>query len=221
VVLSVKDNGIGIPPDRLTDIFDLFAQVDRSGERQGGLGIGLTLVRQIATLHGGSIEARSEGIGHGSEFILTLPVVSTAPATPATDPVSEAAVVPRRILVVDDNPDAVESLTVLLQIAGHHVHEALDGEAGIALAEQVRPDVLLLDLGMPEVSGYEVARRIREQPWGKQILLVALSGWGQADERLRTQEAGFDAHLVKPVAPEALDRLLTTTTVRPRESAAP
>jgi CheY-like chemotaxis protein len=122
---------------------------------------------------------------------------------------------------VDDNPDAVESLTVLLQIAGHHVHNALDGEAAIALAQQVRPDVVLLDLGMPKVSGYEVARRIREQPWGKQIYLVALSGWGQADERLRTQAAGFDAHLVKPVAPEALNQLLATTSARRHDSAAP
>ena len=221
LVLSVRDNGIGIPPDKLTDIFDLFAQVDRSGEREGGLGIGLTLVRQIVTLHGGSIEARSEGIGRGSEFIVTLPVVTTAAPAPATGPVSGPAAAPRRILVVDDNQDAVESLAVLLQIAGHDVHKALDGEAAIALAQQVRPDVVLLDLGMPKVSGYEVARRIREHPWGKQMILVALSGWGQADERIRTQAAGFDAHLVKPVAPEALNQLLATTPARSRESAAP
>jgi PAS domain S-box-containing protein len=219
LVLSVKDSGIGIPPDKLTDIFDLFAQVDRSGEREGGLGIGLTLVREIATLHGGTIEARSEGIGHGSDFILTLPVVTTA-AAPAKGAVSGAAAAPRRILVVDDNPDAVESLALLLQIAGHQVHKACDGEAAIALAQQVRPEVVLLDLGMPTVSGYEVAQRIREQPWGKQTFLVALSGWGQAEERVRTREAGFDAHLVKPVAPEALNKLLATTTARPRESAA-
>jgi PAS domain S-box-containing protein len=218
--VSVKDNGRGIPADRLSDIFELFAQVDRSEERGGGLGIGLTLVRQIATLHGGSIEARSEGLGHGSEFILTLPVVVT-PAARAKSPLPGPAAAPRRILVVDDSPDAVESLTVLLEIAGHHVHKALDGEAAIALAQQVRPDVVLLDLGMPKVSGYDVARRIREQPWGKQIYLVALSGWGQADDRLRTEEAGFDAHLVKPVAPEVLDRLLATMSARPGASAAP
>jgi PAS domain S-box-containing protein len=222
LTLSVKDNGIGIPSDRLTDIFDLFAQVDRSGERAGGLGIGLTLVRQIAMLHGGSIEARSEGIGHGSEFILTLPVVATAPRTPTPAiGVPRPDQSPRRILVVDDNRDAVDSLTVLLQIAGHHVHKALDGEAAIALAQQVLPDVVLLDLGMPKISGYEVARRIREQPWGKQIYLVALSGWGQADERRRTREAGFNAHLVKPVAPEVLDQLLATIGARSRESGAP
>jgi PAS domain S-box-containing protein len=218
LVLSVKDDGIGIPPDRLTDIFDLFAQVDRSGEREGGLGIGLTLVRQIAALHGGTIEARSEGIGHGSEFILTVPIVATAAPPPAKGPVSGPAAAPRRILVVDDNPDAVESLAILLQIAGHDVHKAFDGEAAIALARQVRPDVVLLDLGMPRVSGYEVARRIREQPWGKQVYLVALSGWGQPDEKLRTKEAGFDVHLVKPVAPEDLNRLLSTMTDRPQGS---
>jgi len=217
--LAVKDNGMGIPPEKLTDIFDLFAQVDRSGEREGGLGIGLTLVRQIATLHGGSVVARSEGIGHGSEFILTLPVVPTA--APVTGSKSEPAAAPQCILVVDDNRDAVESLAFLLQLAGHRVDTAFDGEAAFALAQQVRPDVVLLDLGMPKVSGYEVARRIREQPWGKQIYLVALSGWGQADEKLRTQEAGFDAHLVKPVAPEALNRLLATTGAQPRDSGTP
>jgi PAS domain S-box-containing protein len=217
LTVSVKDNGIGIPRERLTDIFDLFAQVDRSGDRSGGLGIGLTLVRQIAALHGGTIEARSEGIGQGSEFVLTLPVVAATAASPAPTSVSASgpAAMPRRVLIVDDNADAAESLATLLQIAGHDVHYALDGEAAIALAEQVRPDVALLDLGMPKVSGYEVARRIREQPWGKHIHLVALSGWGQAAERLRTQAAGFDVHLVKPVAPEVLNRLLDTMSDRP------
>ena len=223
MTLSVKDNGIGIPSERLADIFELFAQVDHSYERGGGLGIGLTLVRQIATLHGGSIEARSEGIGHGSEFVLTLPVVATAKAVPAktTGPEPESEAAPCRILVVDDNHDAAESLTLLLRIAGHEVQFTLDGEAAIGLAQQGQPDVMLLDLGMPKVSGYEVARRIREQPWGKHIYLVAVSGWGQANERLRTQEAGFDVHLVKPVAPETLNRLLASTSARPGRAVAP
>lgn len=215
LVVSVKDDGVGIPPDRLSHIFDLFAQVDRTGGREGGLGIGLTLVRQIALLHGGTIEARSDGIGHGSEFTLTLPVVATEPAT-ATNPLSGRPTAPRRILVVDDNQDAAESLSVLLQIAGHDVHNAFDGEAAVSVAQRVRPDVVILDLGMPVVSGYEVARRIREQPWGSLVYLVALSGWGQAEERLRTRAAGFDAHLVKPIAPEALDQLLATTIAGPR-----
>jgi CheY-like chemotaxis protein len=210
LTLSVTDNGIGIPRERLGDIFDLFAQVDRSGERTGGLGIGLTLVRQIATLHQGGIEALSEGVGHGSQFILTLPVAPAGAATPAPAPRSASgrADKPRRILVVDDNRDAAESLMTLLEIAGHDVRFTLDGEAAIAIAERFRPDVMILDLGMPTVSGYDVARRIHDRPWGKQVYLVALSGWGQEDERLRTRAAGFHAHFVKPIAPEALSRAL-------------
>jgi PAS domain S-box-containing protein len=217
VTVSVKDTGIGIPRERLGEIFDLFAQVDRSGNRAGGLGIGLTLVRQIATLHHGTIEARSDGAGLGSEFILTLPVATARAAgkAPATVPAPSPAVTPRRILVVDDNRDAAESLVALLQIAGHDVRYAFDGEAAIAIAEQYRPDVMILDLGMPEVSGYDVARRIRERPWGKQVYLIALSGWGQADERRRTQEAGFDAHFVKPIAPEDLSRVLEASGAGP------
>ena len=216
LAVSVKDDGMGIAPDRLSHIFDLFAQVDRSRERESGLGIGLALVRQIALLHGGTIEARSDGIGRGSEFTLTLPIVATE-AAPAPSPLSERAAAPQRILVVDDNQDAAESLTVLLQIAGHDVHNAFDGEAAVSVAQLVRPDVVILDLGMPVVSGYEVARRIREQPWGSLVYLVALSGWGEVDERLRTRAAGFDAHLVKPIAPETLDELLATTTDRRRD----
>jgi CheY-like chemotaxis protein len=206
--VAVKDNGIGIPPARLTEIFDLFTQVDRSFEQQGGLGIGLTLVRQLVELHGGTIAARSEGIGHGSEFALKLPVVATAAAAAAASPGPVRASKPRRILLADDNHDAVESLTLLLQIAGHEVHTAFDGEAAIGLAEKLRPEVALLDIGMPKANGYEVARRIREQEWGKRVFLVALTGWGQEGDRRRAREAGFDAHLVKPVPPESLDRLL-------------
>ena len=219
--LSVKDDGIGIPPERLGDIFELFEQVDRSGEREGGLGIGLTLVRQIATLHGGSVEARSEGLGRGSEFIVTLPLVALDEVTLPAASVAGPRFAPRRILVVDDNRDAVESLGKLLEIAGNDVHRAVGGEAAISLAEQVQPEVVLLDLGMPKVSGYEVARRIREQPWGKATYLIAISGWGQDDARLRTQEAGFDAHLVKPVDPGVLDQILGALVSRPRESVAP
>jgi PAS domain S-box-containing protein len=224
LTLSVKDNGIGIPQEQLGEIFDLFAQVDRSGDRAGGLGIGLTLVRQIATLHHGSIVALSEGVGCGSEFVLTLPIVAAgalAPvAPPPPVPTPGPAAMPRRILVVDDNRDAAESLMALLEIAGHDVRCAFDGEAAITLAEQSRPDVMILDLGMPRVNGYDVARRVRERPWGKHVYLVALSGWGQTDERLRTHEAGFDAHFVKPIAPEALHRMLETLSVGPGDAVA-
>jgi len=183
--------------------------VDSSLERQGGLGIGLTLARQLTELHGGTIEARSEGIGRGSEFVMRLPVVARAAAAPpAANPSPEPACRPRRILVADDSQDAVESLTLLLQIAGHDVHKAFDGEAAIASAERIKPDVALLDIGMPKANGYEVARRIREHLWGKGIYLVALTGWGQEADKRRAQNVGFDAHLVKPVAPEAIHRLL-------------
>jgi PAS domain S-box-containing protein len=206
--VSVKDNGVGIPHEKLTEIFELFARVDSSLERQEGLGIGLTLVRQLTELHHGTVEARSAGIGRGSEFVLKLPIVAEV-AAPTGAPNSESgpAGPPRRILVADDNHDAVESLALLLEIAGHDVHKAFDGEAAISSAEMLKPDVALLDIGMPKANGYEVARRIREHPWGKQIYLVALTGWGQETDKHRSLNVGFDAHLVKPVAPEALHRL--------------
>ena len=208
--ISVKDDGIGIPPDKLTDIFELFARVDASFDQQGGLGIGLTLVRQLVELHGGTIEAHSDGVGHGSEFVMSLPVVV---ATAVTVPVGHEATpasTPRRILVADDNRDAVETLKLLLEMGGHDVHTAFDGEAAITCAEQTMPEVALLDIGMPKANGYEVARRIREHPWGKSIYLIALTGWGQDEDKRRAREAGFDAHLVKPVPPGTLDRLLAT-----------
>jgi PAS domain S-box-containing protein len=209
--VSVKDNGIGIPPGKLTEIFELFSRVDSSLERQEGLGIGLTLTRQLAELHGGTIEARSEGIGRGSEFVVKLPILAIAePAAAAANPEPGSACPPRCILVADDNHDAVESLALLLQIAGHDVHKAFDGEAAFTSAKRLKPDVALLDIGMPKANGYEVARHIREHPWGKRIYLVALTGWGQEADKRRAQDVGFDAHLVKPVAPEAINQLLAT-----------
>ena len=210
LAISVRDNGIGIPRGKLTEIFDLFARVDQSLERQGGLGIGLTLVRQLVELHGGTIEARSEGLGHGSEFILRLPVVvaTVERPAPAAEPGTRGPAL--RILVADDNQDAAESLVMVLQLEGHDVHSVFDGDAAIAAIEELRPDVALVDIGMPGANGYEVARRVREHPWGEQVHLVALTGWGQPADRRRAEEAGFDAHLVKPVPPEALERLLTT-----------
>ncbi|MEO7867438.1 MAG: ATP-binding protein [Candidatus Eisenbacteria bacterium] len=219
LTLSVKDNGSGIPPQKLAEIFELFVQVDRSDEREGGLGIGLTLVRQLAKLHGGSVEARSAGTGQGSEFILTLPVILAPSASEAVKKGSETPpeYPRRRILVADDNKDAVESLALLLQIAGHEVHRVFDGEAAITSAQDVRPDVALLDIGMPRVNGYDVARRIREFPWGRQMYLVALTGWGQDEDRHRAQAAGFDAHFVKPVDPDAVLRLLGSIATSPPE----
>jgi PAS domain S-box-containing protein len=210
LVISVADDGIGIPPAKLTEIFDLFAQVDHSLERQGGLGIGLTLVRQLTELHGGAVEARSQGIGHGSEFILMLPVVVTAGAHAVAPAAAERASTPLSILVADDNQDAAESLALLLELSGHEVHAVFDGEAAISAAQQLLPDVALLDIGMPKADGYEIARRIRDHAWGKGIYLVALTGWGQQSDKRQAEEAGFDAHLVKPVPPETLDRLLAS-----------
>src|SRR5262249_10440689 len=166
--------------------------VDPSLERQGGLGIGLTLVRQLVELHGGTIEAPSEGKGRGSEVLLKLPVVVTAaaPAEPLPEPAP--ACVPLPILGADDNRHAVESLSLLLQLGGHEVHAVFDGEAAISSAEAFLPHLALLDIGMPGATGYEVARRIREHGWGRRIYLVALTGWGQEDDKRRAQDAGFD-----------------------------
>ncbi|HKQ56686.1 MAG TPA: ATP-binding protein [Candidatus Eisenbacteria bacterium] len=214
--LSVKDDGIGIPAEKLGEIFELFAQVDRSTDREGGLGIGLTLVREIVRLHGGSIEARSDGIGHGSEFVVRLPVIPTeaAPISVAATGGAGPAVRPRRILIADDNHDAVESLSLLLQMSGHEVHKAFDGESALAVAQQVMPDVIVLDIGMPKVNGYEVAKQVRAEPWGRRTFLVALTGWGYPEDRRRTRDAGFDAHLVKPVNPAELELLLTSIDVQ-------
>jgi signal transduction histidine kinase/ActR/RegA family two-component response regulator len=205
--VDVRDDGIGIPPGKLEEIFDLFARVDRSLERQGGLGIGLTLVRQLVELHGGTIEARSAGVGRGSEFVLTLPIVVSAEPAPVVVPEARPASAPLRVLVADDNEDAVESLAMVLELAGHDVQTALDGEQAIAVFERHRPDVALVDIGMPKANGYDVARAIRAHASGTATYLVAVTGWGQESDRARAQEAGFDAHLVKPVAPHALEAL--------------
>jgi CheY-like chemotaxis protein len=161
-------------------------------------------------LHDGTIEARSRGVGYGSEFVLELPVVVTATTSTPTRADAMPTCSPRRILVADDNRDAAESLKLILELGGHDVHTVFDGESAVRCAETFEPDIALVDIGMPRANGYEVASRIREQPWGKGIYLVALTGWGQDDDKRRAHEAGFDAHLVKPVPPEALDRLLAT-----------
>jgi signal transduction histidine kinase len=214
VAIRVRDSGIGIPAERLPHIFDLFTQLDRSSDHpQSGLGIGLALVRRLIEMHGGTVSAHSEGTGRGSEFLVRLPLheseadceaKSEAPAANAAVP----SMVPRRILVADDNADALASLTEVLRLYGHEVFSAPNGRAALECAERHLPEVALLDIGMPLLDGYEVARRIRAQAWGKQVTLLALTGWGQDTDRRRSAEAGFDLHLVKPVDVVKLTELL-------------
>jgi CheY-like chemotaxis protein len=219
VVVRVRDSGIGIPNEKLTNIFEMFMQVDRSLERShGGLGIGLTLVDRLLALHGGSIEAHSEGIGRGSEFIARLPVAERA--FPAETPAPAQAASPSmntacRILVADDNRDAATTLGTLLRMRGHDVRTAFDGQEACEVAADFRPDVVLLDIGMPRRNGYDAARQIRLEPWGQEVLLVALTGWGKDEDKQLSKEAGFDHHLVKPVDPQQLDAVLA----EPREPA--
>jgi PAS domain S-box-containing protein len=208
-VIRVRDNGIGIAPEHLPGLFDMFAQVDTSLERsRDGLGIGLTLVKTLVEMHGGTVEAHSDGPGRGSEFIVRLPVLADAPKAVSPAAVTAPPAVRRRVLIVDDSEDGAESLAILLQFDGHETHKAHDGFAAIAAAERLRPDAVLLDIGLPGLNGYEVCRRIRREPWGKDLLLVALTGWGQEEDRHRSREAGFDAHMVKPVDFDALLNLL-------------
>jgi two-component system CheB/CheR fusion protein len=211
VVLSVKDNGIGIAPEKLPHIFTMFFQVDRSLERsQTGLGIGLTIVYRLAALHGGTVEARSEGVGKGSEFVLTLPCLAEKSIFEAVEAPSDGAAARHRILVADDNADAADSLTTLLSLVGNDVQTARDGQEAVEAAQAFQPEVVLLDIGMPRLNGYEACRRLRQQPRGDEILLIALTGWGQQSDRRRTREAGFDAHMVKPVDLNELMKLLAS-----------
>jgi PAS domain S-box-containing protein len=215
-LIRVKDTGIGIPAEMLPRIFDMFTQVDGSLERsEGGLGIGLTLAKRLVQMHGGTIEAHSEGPGTGSEFVVRLPV---AVAAEGEEPRGEEGggemdVPPamRRILVVDDNQDAAESLGMLLQMMGNEVRTAHDGPEAVEAAAAFRPDVVLLDIGLPKLNGYEVARRIREQDGGADRMLIALTGWGQEEDRRRSKEAGFDHHVTKPVEFADLQKLLMET----------
>ena len=249
VAIQVRDTGEGIPAELLPVIFNLFTQLDRtSGHAQGGLGIGLALVRRLVEMHGGSVTAHSDGVGKGSEFVIRLPVhadqteapvqldteaksngerlelppLDAAPAIPisgqvtALNPFQPTPAanaeggdrVKRRILLADDNSDALESLATLLELGGHEVVTASNGALALECAERHRPEVMLLDIGMPMLDGYEVARRIRVQPWGRSITLVALTGWGQDSDRRRSREAGFDSHLVKPLDMDKLTELL-------------
>jgi len=218
VVVTVKDNGAGIPQDKLDSIFDMFMQVDRTSERsQGGLGIGLTLVKRLTEMHGGSIEARSAGEGKGSEFIVRLPVLKRATVGTQSGPAAESDSQSERcVLIVDDNRDSADSLAMLLKITGNKTYMAHDGVEAVEAIEKYRPEVVLLDIGLPRLDGHEVCRRVREQPWGKDIVVIALTGWGQDDDRRKSEEAGFNGHLVKPVDYDKLLELLASLTTNVR-----
>ncbi|HEY0730061.1 MAG TPA: ATP-binding protein, partial [Pyrinomonadaceae bacterium] len=211
LTIAVSDTGIGIEPGQLSQIFGMFVQLDAAEKQiQSGLGVGLTLVQRLIEMHGGSIEARSEGQGKGSEFVVRLPALS-----PSSQTASEVETVSddrpqarRRILVVDDNVDSAESMAMMLELSGHDVATAHDGLEGLEVAEKFQPHVALFDLGMPRLDGYEAARSIRQQSWGQKIMLVALTGWGQSEDKRRSREAGFDAHLVKPIDFEVLEELI-------------
>lgn len=209
VVISVRDNGLGIPKEMQALIFDMFSQIDRPSEPGlKGLGIGLTLVKQLVDMHGGEIEVHSEGQGTGSEFIVRLPVLGgedSAPETESDD--AEASTEGLRILVVDDNKAAADMLATVTRMLGHELRTAYDGEQATEVAAEFRPDVILMDIGMPKMDGCEAARYIRARDWGKEIVLVALTGWGQEEDRQRTQDAGFDHHLVKPAEPATLKEI--------------
>ena len=210
-VVTVEDNGVGVSPEMLPRLFEMFTQVDRSLERsQGGLGIGLAIVKRLVEMHGGSVTAHSAGVGKGSRFVVRLPVARAAAdvelarreGRPAGPPVR------RRILVVDDNEDSAISMAMLLTGMGNETRTAHEGLEALEIGATFLPEVVLLDIGMPRLNGYETAQRIRQQPWGKNLTLVAVTGWGQEGDRLRSREAGFDHHVVKPVDPAALSKLL-------------
>jgi len=213
--IVVQDTGIGISAESMPKIFELFTQIpsDRAAAT-GGLGIGLALVRALVELHGGEIAATSPGIEQGSEFVVRLPLltaVAEAPEDNPDQPKAEPVIqVRRNILIADDNQDALESLALMLRMEGHEVHCASDGEEALLLAGQRRPEIVVLDVGMPKLDGCEVARRIRAESWGRDAVLVALTGWGQEVDRRRSREAGFDMHLVKPVDPATLCDMLVT-----------
>jgi CheY-like chemotaxis protein len=210
-VVSVRDTGIGIPLDVLPRVFDLFAQADRTYQRaQGGLGIGLTLVRTLVGLHGGTVEAKSEGLGRGSEFIVRLPLgVELGPRRNAERGQWDSVFASHRILIVDDSRDAAQSLAMLLESLGAEVRTAADGRTALDELEAYRPSLMLLDIGMPGMDGFEVSRRARQRFDEVGLTVIALSGWGQDEDRRRSREAGIDYHMVKPVDLEELGKLLT------------
>ena len=207
-VVAVRDNGIGIAREMLPKVFGMFTQVRQANAGETGLGLGLTIVERLVQMHGGTVEAHSDGEGHGSEFVVTLPrFISTAPAE-SRPPADGPAAAVRRILVVDDNHDSAMTLAMMLELMGHETQTAHDGREALSAAERYQPDTILLDIGMPGLNGYEVATLLRRQEWAEKIILIALTGWGQERDKQRSRAAGFDFHLVKPVEPGALEALL-------------
>jgi CheY-like chemotaxis protein len=210
-VLTVRDNGIGIPAEALPGLFEMFSQVDGSLERaQGGLGIGLALVKGLTEAHGGNVSVESRGGGHGSTFTVRLPIsqgqYAASEGAGRHQPVAGPG---RRILIVDDNRDAAASLAMLLTVLGNDTRTAHDGLQAVELADAFRPDLIVLDIGLPKLNGYDACRRIRQQVWAQEMLIVAATGWGQQEDRRRSKEAGFDRHLVKPIDAAELNRLLS------------
>ena len=211
MVLRVRDTGIGMAPDSLPHIFELFTQAPRSLDRsQGGLGIGLAVVRKLVEMHGGTVEAQSAGLGKGSEFTVRLPVLSsrTGRSQVLSDEKKKRPDSGWRVLVVDDNIDSADSIAMLLQVSGHDVRVAYSGQGALDTAVDYQPDIILLDIGLPGMDGYEVARRLRAHTQLKRVKLIAVTGYGQEADRLQSQEAGFDYHLVKPVDAQKLQDLL-------------
>jgi len=218
IVVVVRDDGIGISADMMPRLFGMFAQAEAAlGRSEGGLGIGLSLVRGLVTLHGGSVEAHSDGPGCGSEFIVRLPAGTPVeePADIEVEADAPAAGAGMKILVVDDNRDAADACAMLLELSGHHVQTAYTGRRALELAESFRPHALLLDIGLPDLDGYQLAAKVRATPWGRGIALIAATGWGQEEDRRRAFDAGFDHHLTKPIAAETVESLLQS--LRPLE----
>jgi CheY-like chemotaxis protein len=211
-VISVRDNGVGLAPSAVSTVFQMFTRIDTEATRaEGGLGIGLALAKGLTLLHGGQLQVHSAGRGQGSEFTICLPrsVVVAAPPVekPSADPGEKRA--PLRILIADDNRDAAESLGMLLKLSGHEIEIAHSGGAAFAVAGTFRPQIGIIDIGMPDMNGYEVVRRIRHEAWGEKMTLIAVTGWGQADDKRRALAAGFDQHMTKPVDPEELEAAFT------------
>jgi CheY-like chemotaxis protein len=209
-VIRVRDTGIGIAPEKLPRIFDLFVQADPSpGRREGGLGLGLTLVKNLVELHGGAVGACSEGPGKGCEFVVRLPLVDeTRLAQPLGSEAPSTPLIRRRVVVVEDSADSREVLAELLQLLGHQVLTAADGPEALRLAQEQMPETFVVDMGLPGMDGYQVARALRQLPGGEQLLLIALTGYGTLEDKERAREAGYDAHLTKPADIDELQRLL-------------
>jgi CheY-like chemotaxis protein len=214
LIVRVRDNGIGIPAEILPRVFDLFVQADPTGSRAaGGLGIGLSLARELVQLHDGRIDATSDGPGRGSEFVVRLPRAGEVPAVTESvaqsEKVTALGAAGMLVLIVDDNADAADALSSVLKLAGFKTQVAYAAAEGLVKAASQHPDIVLLDIGLPDMSGHQLAQRLRAEPWGADLQLIAITGWGQEDDRRRSLEAGFDQHLTKPVDPEQLISLIT------------